>query len=79
METPFEILINDSLLKELLPTTTLSPITNKFVLSVVNDFEDDIKESFSSRWFLISKKYFKKYNSYSYEFLTRHLFKENQI
>lgn len=47
--------------------------------SVVNDFEDDIKESLSSRWFLISKKFFKKYNSYSYEFLTRDLQKENQI
>ena len=39
--------------------------------SVVNDMEDDIKESLSSRWFLVPKKYFKKYDSFAYEFLTR--------
>lgn len=41
MEIPFEILINDSLLEDLIPTTTLSPITNKSVLSIANDFEDN--------------------------------------
>ena len=39
--------------------------------SVVNDFEDDIKESIATRWYLIPKKYFKKYDSFAYEFLTR--------
>ena len=39
--------------------------------SVVNDFEDDVKESLSTRWFLVPKKIFKKYDSYAYEFLTR--------
>ena len=39
--------------------------------SVVNDFEDDIKESLATRWYLIPKKYFKKYDSFAYEFLTR--------
>lgn len=41
--------------------------------SVVNEFEEDIKESLSIRWFIIPKKYFKYYNSFSYEFLTRDL------
>lgn len=41
METPFEILINDSLLENIIPTTTLSPISNKSILSIVNDFEDN--------------------------------------
>ena len=39
--------------------------------SVQNDFDDDIKESMATRWFLIPKRYFKKYDSYAYEFLTR--------
>lgn len=41
MGTAFEILINDVFLEKLLPATTLSPITNKSVLSIVNDFEDN--------------------------------------
>lgn len=41
MKTPFEILIGNTSLEELLPETTLSPITNKYVLSMVNDFEDN--------------------------------------
>lgn len=47
--------------------------------SVVNEMEDDIKESLSSRWFLISKKYFKKYDSFAYDFLTRDKEKVEQI
>ena len=39
--------------------------------SVVNDFDDDIKESLATRWYLIPKKFFKKYDSFAYEFLTR--------
>lgn len=41
MKTPFEILIDNISFEELLPETTLSPITNKYVLSMVNDFEDN--------------------------------------
>lgn len=41
MELPFEILIDDNFLEELIPTTTLSPISNKSILSIVNDFEDN--------------------------------------
>lgn len=41
MEIPFEILIDDNFLEELIPTTTLSPISNKSILSIVNDFEDN--------------------------------------
>lgn len=41
MEMPFEILIDDNFLEELIPTTTLSPISNKSILSIVNDFEDN--------------------------------------
>lgn len=41
MELPFEILINDELLKNLVPTTSLTPIANKSVLSIVNDYEDN--------------------------------------
>lgn len=47
--------------------------------SVINDFDDDIKESISTRWFLIPKKYFRKYNSYAYEFLTRDKNIVNQV
>lgn len=47
--------------------------------SVVNDFDDDVKESISSRWFLIPKKYFKKYDSFAYEFLTRDKVKVEQL
>lgn len=39
--------------------------------SVVNEFEDDVKESLSTRWFMIPKRYFKDYDSFAYEFLTR--------
>ena len=38
--------------------------------SVQNEFNDDIKESLSCRWFLIPKKTFNMYDSYSYEFLS---------
>jgi len=41
MEIPFEILIDDNFLEDLIPTTTLSPISNKSILSIVNDFEDN--------------------------------------
>lgn len=41
MELPFERLIDDNFLEELIPTTTLSPISNKSILSIVNDFEDN--------------------------------------
>ena len=41
MEIPFEILIDDNFLEDLIPTTTLSPISNKYILSIVNDFEDN--------------------------------------
>lgn len=41
MELPFEILIDDNFLEELIPITTLSPISNKSILSIVNDFEDN--------------------------------------
>lgn len=41
--------------------------------SVQNNFEDDIKESLSTRWFLIPKKIFNTYDSYSYEFLSHDL------
>lgn len=41
MKIPFEIIIDDTLLKELNPSTTLSPVSNKSVLSIVNDFEDN--------------------------------------
>lgn len=47
--------------------------------SVQNDFDDDIKESLSTRWFLIPKKYFKKYDSFAYEFLTRDKQKVSQV
>ena len=38
--------------------------------SVQNEFNDDIKESLACRWFLIPKKTFNMYDSYSYEFLS---------
>lgn len=38
--------------------------------SVLNNFDDDIKQSFSIRWFLVPKSIFKKYNSYCYSFLS---------
>lgn len=38
--------------------------------SVNNNFDDDIKESLSARWFLVPKKVFNYYDSYSYEFLS---------
>lgn len=41
MEIPFEILIDDNFLEDLIPTTTVSPISNKSILSIVNDFEDN--------------------------------------
>lgn len=37
----FEILIDDTLLSDLIPTSTLLPISNKSVLSIVNDYEDN--------------------------------------
>ena len=40
MSIPFEILIDDQLLNVLDPTTTLAPISNKSVMSIVNDYED---------------------------------------
>jgi len=40
MKLPFEILIDDALLGDLIPTTTLKPISNKSVLSIANDYED---------------------------------------
>ncbi len=46
--------------------------------SVVNNFEDDFKESMSSRWYLIPKKVFNFYNSYAYSFLTDDLIVENK-
>lgn len=41
MEIPFEILIDDTLLSDLIPTSTIKPISNKSVLSIVNDYEDN--------------------------------------
>ena len=41
--------------------------------SVENTFNDDVKESLSARWFLIRKKNFSYYDSYSYEFLSHDL------
>ena len=38
--------------------------------SVENNFDDDVKESLSCRWFLMSRKIFNKYNSYAYSFLS---------
>lgn len=38
--------------------------------SVENEFKDDYKEDLSTRWFLISKKVFNKYNSFAYSFLS---------
>lgn len=38
--------------------------------SVLNNFDDDIKQSFSIRWFLVPKSIFKRYNSYCYSFLS---------
>ena len=38
--------------------------------SVENEFKDDIKEDLSVRWFLVPKKYYNKYNSYAYSFLS---------
>ena len=38
--------------------------------SVQNNFDDDVKESLSCRWFLLSKKVFNKYDSYAYSFLS---------
>lgn len=40
---------------------------------VQNDFEEDVKESSSTRMLWIPKKVFKWYDSYSYEFLTHDL------
>ena len=47
--------------------------------SVQNEFDDDIKESLATRWYLIPKKFFKKYDSFAYEFLTRDKEVVNQI
>ena len=41
--------------------------------SVENNFKDDIKHDLSSRWLLIPKSTFNKYDSYSYEFLSHDL------
>lgn len=38
--------------------------------SVENNFNDDYKEDISTRWYLMPKTIFKKYNSYAYSFLT---------
>lgn len=38
--------------------------------SVENNFNDDFKEDLSTRWFLMPKKVFKRYDSYCYSFLT---------
>lgn len=38
--------------------------------SVENEFKDDIKEDLSVRWFLVPKKYYNRYNSYAYSFLS---------
>lgn len=38
--------------------------------SVENNFNDDVKEDLSSRWYLIPKKIFKMYDSYAYSFLS---------
>lgn len=38
--------------------------------SIENNFEDDIKEDKSSRFFIMSRNIFNKYNSYAYSFLT---------
>lgn len=38
--------------------------------SVVNNYDDDYKEDKSNRWFLLSKKVYKSYNSYAYSFLS---------
>lgn len=41
--------------------------------SVNNEFNDDIKEDMTSRWFIVPKRIFNKYDSYSYEFLSHDL------
>lgn len=38
--------------------------------SVQNNFDDDIKESLSCRWFIMFRGIFNKYNSYAYSFLS---------
>lgn len=47
--------------------------------SVINNFEEDIKETETMRWYMIPKKYFKKYDSFAYEFLTRDKEKVEQV
>lgn len=42
MKIPFEVLIEDTLLEDLIPTTTLKPISNKSVVSIINDYEDNV-------------------------------------
>lgn len=42
MGIPFEVLIEDTLLEDLIPTTTLKPISNKSVVSIINDYEDNV-------------------------------------
>ena len=41
--------------------------------SVINEFEDDVKETKSIRWFLIPKSIFNKFDSYSYSILSDNL------
>lgn len=47
--------------------------------SVQNNFEDDFKEDISTRWYLLPKKIFKRYDSYCYKFLTDDLPVYNKV
>lgn len=47
--------------------------------SVQNEFADDYKEDKSTRWYLLSKKIFKRYDSYCYKFLTDDLPINNKV
>lgn len=47
--------------------------------SVQNNFNDDYKEDISTRWYLLPKAVFKKYDSYCYKFLTDDLDVVNNV
>lgn len=46
--------------------------------SVQNNFDDDFKESMTTRWYIIPKSVFNRYNSYCYSFLTDDLLIDNK-
>lgn len=47
--------------------------------SVENDFDDDYKESQSTRFYILPKKVFRRYDSYCYKFLTDDLPISNKV